>query len=119
MEDTGIDHALLDRMAKEDTLHAGATRPVMFLGIPIQLAVGLGLLAYAIQINVTGWKGVLWGLSIAGPAWLFCAIAVAHDPYGMSVAFSWVRTCLLSRDRKKWGGMSLSPLPPRFPRGNT
>lgn len=100
-----------ERMAREDTLHVGATRPISFLGLPIQLAVSLMMVAYMIQTNITGWRGAIWAVAIVGPCWFFAWLAVAHDPYGINVAFAWLRTCFFCRDKKIWGGVSCSPLP--------
>jgi|SRR5689334_12960634 len=99
------------RMAREDTLHVGATRPVRFLGLPMPLAVALVGLAYVIQTNVTGWRGILWAGAVVGPAWGIACIAVAHDPYGINVGLAWLRTTVLALDRGRWGGPTCSPLP--------
>jgi type IV secretory pathway VirB3-like protein len=100
-----------ERMNREDTLHVGATRPAMFLGLPMPLAVGLAVLGYAIQVNVTGLEGVGWALAIVGPMGVCSYFAIEHDPYGINVWLAWLRTCLLMRDKSTWGGPSCSPLP--------
>jgi type IV secretion system protein VirB3 len=102
-----------DRMEREDSLHVGATRPVRFLGLPMPLAVALIGVAYMVQTNVTGWRGLLWAAGIVAPLWIVAWIAVAHDPYGVNVGFAWLRTCAISTDRGIWGGASCSPLPGR------
>lgn len=109
MEEASAD--LIQRMNREDTLHVGATRPVSFLGLPMELAVGLAALAYFIQITVTGLEGVAWAAVAVGPLWFFSVQMVSQDPYGISVAVAWYQTCFLCRDKKIWGGVSLSPLP--------
>jgi type IV secretion system protein VirB3 len=100
-----------ERMDREDTLHVGATRPVMFLGLPMPLAVGLAVLAYAIQTNVTGLEGVGWALAIVAPVGVGAYFAIEHDPYGINVWLAWLRTCVLMRDKSTWGGPSCSPFP--------
>lgn len=105
-----------ERRETEDTLHVGATRPAMLLGLPVMLAVLLILSAYLIQTSVTGWRGVLWAAVIAGPAWVFARITLAHDQYGIDVLMGWVRTAGVTLDRGAWGGASTrSPLPLRAP----
>lgn len=101
------------RMDREDTLHVGATRPVRFLGLPMPLAVALAGLAYMLQANITGLMGIVWAVCIVGPCWGFAYLLVAHDPYGVNVAFAWMRTCILSLDKGLWGGPTCSPLPAR------
>ena len=99
-------------MAREDTLHVGATRPVSFLGLPIPLAVCLMVLAYMIQTNITGWYGIAWASAIVGPVLGSCAyLAVAHDPYGINVWLAWLRTCVLLLRQGPLGRPSCSPLP--------
>ena len=101
------------RMAREDTLHVGATRPVRFLGLPLPLAVSLSGLAYLIQTNVTGWQGLLWAAAIVGPCWGLAYVLTAHDPYGVAVGWACARTTALMLDKGTWGGPSCSPLPAR------
>lgn len=101
------------RATREDTLHVGASRPVRFLGLPMPLAIALGGLAYFIQTNVTGWQGIIWAASIVGPLWFIAYLAVAHDPYGINVVLSYLRTVVLAMDRGQWGGPTCAPLPAR------
>ena len=85
-----------ERMDREDTLHVGATRPVMFLGLPMPLAVCLMVLAYMIQTNLTGWYGVSWAVAVVGPCWGVAPTSPSsHDPYGTNVWLAWPRTCVL------------------------
>jgi type IV secretion system protein VirB3 len=100
-----------ERMDREDTLHVGATRPVMFLGLPMPLAVCLMVLAYMIQTNITGLEGVAWALAVVGPVGVCSYFAIEHDPYGINVWLAWLRTCVLMCDKSTWGGPSCSPLP--------
>src|SRR3954453_3668984 len=103
--------ASTERMIREDTLHVGATRPVMFGPLPMPLAVTLAVLGYAIQTNITGLEGVGWAVAIVGPVGVGAYFAIENDPFGIDVWFSWLRTCLLLRDKSRWGGPSCSPLP--------
>ena len=109
MEEASAD--LIERMNLEDTLHVGAARPVSFLGLPMELAVGLAAAAYFIQITITGLEGIAAAAAVVGPLWFFASHLVSQDPYGVSVAVAWYQTCALCLDKKLWGGVSLSPLP--------
>ena len=100
-----------ERMDREDTLHVGATRPVIFLGLPMPLAVSLAVLGYAIQTNITGLEGLAWATAIVVPVGVAGYFAIENDPFGIDVWFAWLRTCLLLRDKARWGGPSCSPLP--------
>ncbi len=111
MEDTSTERT--PTMDREDTLHVGATRPIMFLGLPMQVAICILMVGYFIQTTITGLSGILWAAVFIGPCWIFCAVSVSQDPYGLSVAFSWYQTCFLCSDKKVWGGVSCSPLPAR------
>lgn len=103
-----------ERREAEDTLHVGATRPAMLLGLPVLLSVLLLLGGYLVWINVTGWRGALWAVAFVGPAWVFARITLSHDLYGIDVLVGWARTAGLSLDRPAWGGASTrSPLPLR------
>ena len=101
------------RMEREDTLHAGATRPAKLFGLPYPLALPLLVVAYLIQTNLTGWYGLTWALTVVGPCWAIAAIIVRHDTYGAMVFLAWARTCIPLLDKAKWGGASCSPLPAR------
>lgn len=102
-----------EQRAMEDTLHVGATRPAMLLGLPVLMAVVLLLLGYLTWVNLTGWKGLLWAVAITGPAWIGARITIAHDLYGIDVLVAWFRTSGITLDRGAWGGASRSPLPLR------
>jgi type IV secretory pathway VirB3-like protein len=92
-------------------LHIGATRPAMFWGLPMPLAVALMATAYVIQTMVTSWQGVLWAGAIVGPLWLGARLAVSRSPYGINVLAGWLFASGTIMDRGTWGGASRSPLP--------
>jgi type IV secretory pathway VirB3-like protein len=105
-----------ERRDMEDTLHVGATRPAMLLGLPVLLAVILLLGGYLIWINLTGWSGLIWAGVFTGPAWVFARFTIAHDHFGIDVLVGWFRTAGLALDRGAWEGASTrSPLPVRLP----
>ncbi len=103
------------RRAREDAVPVGSTRPARFLGLPFPLAVVMGALAYLIQTNVTGWRGLGWAVAVVGPVWLVATLAIARDPYGANVGLAWLRCCALLRDPLRLGAPSLSPLPGNRP----
>jgi type IV secretion system protein VirB3 len=103
------------REAREDTLHIGATRPAMFWGLPMPLAVVLLAAAYLIQTTVTSWQGALWAGAFLVPTWLAARLAVSRSPYGISVLAAWVFASGTLMDRATWGGASRAPLPARQP----
>ena len=103
------------RRIREDAVPVGSTRPARLLGLPFPLAVVMGALAYLIQTNVTGWRGLSWALSVVGPFWFIAVLAIARDPYGANVGLAWLRCCALLRDPLRLGAPSLSPLPGNRP----
>ena len=104
---------------REDTLHVGATRPAMMLGLPIAWALPLLGGAYVIQTNVTGLEGVGWALAWLVPGYVAARLAVRKSFFGLNVVLVWFRACFVAyvspwSDRWTWGGFSRSPMPSRF-----
>jgi type IV secretory pathway VirB3-like protein len=108
-----------ERQDMEDTLHVGATRPAMLLGLPVLLAVALLLLGYLVWINVTGWRGLIWAAALVAPSWILARISIANDLYGIGVMAGWLRTTFVTllMDRAWRGASTRSPLPSRAPAG--
>lgn len=104
-----------ERRAREDAVPVGNTRPARLLGLPFPLAVVMGALAYLIQTNVTGWRGLGYAAAVVGPVWLVASVAIARDPFGANVGLAWLRCCALLRDPLGLGAPSLSPLPGHCP----
>ena len=96
---------------REDTLHVGGTRPAMFGGLPIALAVAIGVAWYEIQAALGGLQGIAWASAVCVPAWIVARWRVAMDVYGINVAVACLRLLGLAFDRSTWGGGSRSPLP--------
>jgi type IV secretion system protein VirB3 len=93
-----------------DTLYLAATRPAMFMGVPLALG--------AIFLMLTGlivvvFKNPLY-LAIMIPLWLAARELVARDYNAVGVVVLYLRTAGRSVDSHKWGGASVSPLPIRI-----
>lgn len=96
---------------REDVLHVGGTRPAMFMGIPIVLAVGIAVAWYEIQAAIGGLSGICWAFAACIPAWIIARWRIGHDIYGINVGVAGLRLFGLAFDRGTWGGGTRSPLP--------
>jgi type IV secretion system protein VirB3 len=92
-----------------DTLYLAATRPAMFMGVP--LAVG-ALLMMLCGLIVVLLKNPLY-LVIMVPLWLAARELVARDYNAVGVVLLYLRSSGRSVDNHLWGGASLSPFPIR------
>ncbi len=92
-----------------DTLYLAATRPAMFMGVPLTLGAMLLMLAGLI---VVVFKNPLY-LTIIAPLWLAARELVARDYNAVGVVLLYLRTAGRSVDSKRWGGASVSPAPLR------
>ena len=92
-----------------DTLYLAATRPAMFMGVPLALG--------AVFLMLTGLIVVLFKnplyLAIMIPLWLAARELVARDYNAVGVVLLYLRTAGRSVDNRKWGGASVSPNPIR------
>jgi type IV secretion system protein VirB3 len=92
-----------------DPLYLAATRPAMFMGVP--LAVG------AILLMLTGLIVVIFKnpfyLAVMLPVWFAARELVARDYNAVGVALLYLRTAGRSVDSARWGGASVSPAPIR------
>lgn len=93
-----------------DTLYLAATRPAMFMGVP--LAVG-AILLMAAGLIVVILKNPLY-LAVMLPLWLAARELVARDYNAVGVVLLYLRTAGRSVDSHKWGGASVSPNPIRI-----
>ena len=101
----------------EDALHVAATRPALLLGLPLPLALVLGLGGAEIQVAVHGLKGVAWAVAIVAPLWAVSRFLVAHDYHAVRVFGLWLDTSARAFDAAEWGGASVAPLPVKAARG--
>jgi type IV secretion system protein VirB3 len=90
-----------------DTLYLAATRPAMFMGVPLNLGAMLLMLA---GLVVVLFKNPLY-LTIMAPLWLAARELVARDYNAVGVVLLYLRTAGRSVDSKRWGGASVSPAP--------
>lgn len=97
--------------AREDVLHVGGTRPAMFWGLPIVLAVAIVVAGYEIQAAFGNLQGIAWAAVFCVPTWIAARWRIGHDIYGINVLVACLRLLGLAFDRSTWGGGSRSPLP--------
>ena len=93
-----------------DTLYLAATRPAMFMGVP--LAVG-ALLMMLCGLIVVIMKNPLY-LGVMVPLWFGARELVARDYNAVGVVLLYLRTAGRSVDNHLWGGASISPFPIRI-----
>lgn len=93
-----------------NTLYLAATRPAMFMGVP--LTIGAILLVLAGLIVVL-FKNPLY-LAVMLPLWFAARELVARDYNAVGVALLYLRTAGRSVDSIRWGGASVSPNPIRI-----
>ncbi len=96
-----------------DTLYLAATRPAMFMGVPLILGAMLLMLAGLIVVL---FKNPLY-LTVMAPLWMAARELVARDYNAVGVVLLYLRTAGRSVDSKRWGGASVSPAPVRIHRG--
>lgn len=95
-----------------DTLYLAATRPAMFMGVPLVLVTLFLMLTGLIVVLL---KNPLY-LVIIVPLWLATRELVARDYNAAGVVMLYLRTAGRSVDSRKWGGASVSPNPIRLAR---
>lgn len=93
-----------------DTLYLGATRPALFMGVPLTLGAGFLMLT---GIVVVIFKNPLY-LGLIIPLFFAARELVARDYNAVGVALLYLRTAGRSVDSSKWGGASVTPLPVRL-----
>ncbi len=93
-----------------DTLYLAATRPALFMGVPLALG--------AVLLMLTGLLVVLlknpFYLILMLPLYFAARELVARDYNAVGVALLFLRTAGRSVDSDKWGGASVTPLPIRL-----
>ena len=93
-----------------DTLYLAATRPALFMGVPLALG--------AVLLMLTGLLVVLlknpFYLILMLPLFFAARELVARDYNAVGVTLLFLRTAGRSVDSDKWGGASVTPLPIRL-----
>lgn len=92
-----------------NTLYLAATRPALFMGVPLVLAALLLMLAGFVVVLL---KNPLY-LAIMIPLWFGARELVARDYNAVGVVLLYLRTAGRSVDGRTWGGASTSPFPMR------
>jgi type IV secretion system protein VirB3 len=93
------------------TLYLAATRPALFMGVPLIVAVFFMMLGGFIIVLL---ENPLYELLLI-PLWLAARVLVARDYNAVGVAVLFLRTAGRSVDSPRWGGASVAPLPIRVP----
>jgi type IV secretion system protein VirB3 len=93
-----------------DILYLAATRPAMFMGVPLALGAILLMLAGLIVVLL---KNPLY-LAVMLPLWFGARELTARDYNAVGVVLLYLRTAGRSVDSRKWGGASVSPNPVRL-----
>ncbi|EJC74952.1 type IV secretory pathway, VirB3 component [Rhizobium leguminosarum bv. trifolii WSM2297] len=96
----------------ESVLYVAATRPALFLGVPLNLAGLLMMLGGLIIVIV---QNPLYEVVLV-PLWFGAKVVVERDYNAASVALLYLQTAGRSVDGSIWGGASVSPNPIKVPR---
>jgi type IV secretion system protein VirB3 len=104
----------MDERLEENQLYLAATRPALFMGVPVALA---GILVMGAGFVIVIAQNLLYELIMA-PLWMGARILVQRDYNAISVTLLWLRTAARGVDGALWGGSSVSPNPIKVsPRG--
>jgi type IV secretion system protein VirB3 len=93
-----------------DTLYLAATRPAMFMGVPLPVGALLMMLSGLIVVVM---KNPLY-LGMMVPLWFAARELVSRDYNAVGVVLLYLRTAGRSVDSHLWGGASVSPFPIRI-----
>jgi len=94
-----------------DTLYLAATRPALFMGVPLIVAAAFMMLGGFIIVLL---ENPLYELVLI-PLWLAAKVLVSRDYNAVGVAMLFLRTAGRGVDNARWGGASVAPLPIRIP----
>lgn len=95
-----------------DTLYLAATRPALFMGVPLVVAVGFMMLGGFVIVLL---ENPFYELMLI-PLWLGARVLVARDYNAVGVTLLYLRSAGRAVDSHRWGGASVAPLPVRVPR---
>jgi type IV secretion system protein VirB3 len=102
MKAAGLEHS---------TLYIAATRPALFVGVPLPVA---GLFLMGAGFIIVFLQNPLYEIGIA-PFWMGARILVARDYNAANVMLLWLRTSGRGVDGSAWGGSTVSPNPIKVP----
>jgi type IV secretion system protein VirB3 len=94
-----------------DTLYLAATRPALFMGVPLVVAVAFMMSAGFIIVL---FENPLYEALLI-PLWFAARVLVARDYNAVGVTVLFLRTAGMGVDSGTWGGASVAPLPIRVP----
>jgi len=95
-----------------DTLYLAATRPALFMGVPLAVGVGFMMLGGFIIVLL---ENPLYEFTLI-PLWVAARALVARDYNAVGVMILFLRTAGRSVDGVIWGGSSVAPLPVKTPK---
>jgi type IV secretion system protein VirB3 len=94
-----------------DTLYLAATRPALFMGVPLIVGVVFMMLGGFIIVLL---ENPLYELILI-PLWFAARVLVARDYNAVGVMLLFLRTAGRGVDSSHWGGASVAPFPVRVP----
>jgi type IV secretion system protein VirB3 len=92
---------------EDNTLYLAATRPALFVGVPLPVA---GMFLMAAGFVIVFLQNPLYELGLM-PFWAGARLLVARDYNAANVLLLWLRTAGRAVDSHYWGGSSVSPNP--------
>ena len=96
---------------EDSTLYLAATRPALFVGIPLPLA---GMFLMAAGFVIVFLQNPFYEIILA-PFWMGARVLVARDYNAANVLLLWLRTAGRGVDASHWGGAAVSINPIRVP----
>ena len=100
---------MADNVLTEDTLFLACTRPAMWQGVPLEALVWNGSITGIVFVLM---KNPIY-MSIGVVVHYAMKALVSRDYNMFGVLRLWSETKARSRNRDRWGGSSVSPLPLR------
>lgn len=97
----------MSNQLEESTLYLAATRPALFLGVPLPLA---GIFLMLIGLIIVFLKNPFYEAGVV-PLWIGAKVLVARDYNAVNVVLLWLRTAGRGIDAHTWGGSTVSPNP--------
>lgn len=101
----------MNQRLEDSPLYVAATRPALFLGVPLTLA-GLFMILAGFLIVVV--QNPLYEVVLA-PLWYGARLTVERDYNAARVLLLFLQTAGRSVDRAHWGGASVTPNPIAVP----